>query len=82
MIRNPSPGGCRYCGVEKVKHCQIYHGPELGYGGFVAPTQEQIKERMLRRRRERRFATIVDNIYHESENEVNISMEHGLPNAD
>ncbi len=45
-----APGGCRYCGAEKYNHCQRYHGPELGFGGFVHPTQEQIKERMLANR--------------------------------
>lgn len=45
-----NPGGCRYCGVPKHEHCQIWHGPDLGTGGFVQPTQEQIKERMVTRR--------------------------------
>lgn len=45
-----NPGGCRYCGVPKHEHCQIWHGPDLGTGGFVEPTQEQIKERMIMRR--------------------------------
>lgn len=51
MIKNPNPGGCRFCGVDKPNHCQIWHGPGIGIGGFVDPTQEQIKERMLERRK-------------------------------
>lgn len=50
MIKNPNPGGCRWCGIDRQRHYQTYHGPDLGSGGFVDPTQEQIKERMLANR--------------------------------
>lgn len=45
----PNPGGCALCGADKQNHCQRWHGPGIGFGGFVDPTQEQIKERMLKR---------------------------------
>lgn len=53
MIKNPNPGGCRWCGIDRQRHYQTYHGPDLGSGGFVDPTQEQIKERMFARREAR-----------------------------
>jgi hypothetical protein len=46
-----NPGGCRYCGQPRYFHCQCWHGPERGFEGFIEPTQEQIKERMIERRR-------------------------------
>jgi len=45
-----NPGGCRYCGQPQYLHCQIWHGVGRGFEGFIPPTQEQIKDRMLRRR--------------------------------
>ncbi len=49
-MKETSPGGCFYCGLPKQNHCQVWHGPGIGISGFVEPTQEQIKERILRRR--------------------------------
>jgi len=45
-----NPGGCRHCGQPKYFHCQLWHGNDRGFEGFIEPTQEQIKERMIKRR--------------------------------
>ena len=78
--REICPGGCYYCGLPKYNHCQVWHGPGIGIGGFVPPTQEQIKERMRARRQERLNPTVES--YEDDFEEVNISMEFGLPSAD
>lgn len=46
-----NPGGCRYCGQPRYFHCQLWHGNDRGFEGFIEPTQEQIKERMIERSR-------------------------------
>jgi hypothetical protein len=43
------PSACRHCGVPKREHFSRWM-PEPGWHAHVAPTQEQIKERMLTRR--------------------------------
>ncbi len=53
-----NPGSCRWCGIDRQDHCQRWSRKlsEIdgnGWHGFVNPTQEQIKERMLERRRKR-----------------------------
>ncbi len=50
-----NPGSCRWCGINKQDHCQrwsseLHRLGENGWHGYVHPTQEQIKERMMRRR--------------------------------
>lgn len=83
-LRKPriiNPGGCKWCGVERQNHCQLWHGPELGFGGFVDPTQEQIKERMLERRKLRSNTIDLHQPYPVDEEEKNFS-DLGMPNAD
>ena len=49
----PSPSGCRYCGVDQRDHMQRWTPPSKGGPGWhqwTAPTQEQIKTRMITRR--------------------------------
>lgn len=41
--------GCRHCGVEARDHAQRWTQP-AGWHKWAAPTQEQIKQRMLTRR--------------------------------
>lgn len=54
-MHQKSPAGCRWCGQVRYFHCQRW-SKELsdltgnGSHGYVHPTQEQIKERMLKRR--------------------------------
>jgi len=48
VIANPSPNGCRRCGIDERGHA-IQVGVD-GSHTWEAPTQEQIKERMLARR--------------------------------
>lgn len=79
-----NPGGCRFCGADRQNHCQRWHGPGIGIGGFVDPTQEQIKERMIERRK-KRLNPPVESYFecaYDSDKEVNISMKFGYPNAD
>lgn len=50
-----NPGSCRWCGIDKPDHCQRWSRKlsEIdgnGWHGYVHPTQEQIKERMLKRK--------------------------------
>ncbi len=45
----PTPDGCRWCGIAKNDHYQQWR-PETGWHGWVTPTDEQRKERMLARR--------------------------------
>jgi hypothetical protein len=44
-----TPEGCRYCGVAKRDHCQLWH-PSVGWHGWVEPTREQICQRMRENR--------------------------------
>jgi hypothetical protein len=76
-----NPGGCRYCGQPRYFHCQLWHGPERGIEGFIEPTQEQIKERMLTRRGLRQVPVFVDNYPIHSE-ERNFPDNGLMPNAD
>ena len=46
----PAPDGCRHCGTAQREHPQKHH-PDVGFHGWVEPTDEQRKERMLVRRR-------------------------------
>jgi hypothetical protein len=51
------PGSCRWCGINKQDHCQrwsrqLHELGENGWHGFVHPTEEQIKARMLKHRKE------------------------------
>jgi hypothetical protein len=46
----PSPGGCRWCGVDARDHLQRWSAP-VGWHRWVPPTLEQRKERMRARRR-------------------------------
>jgi hypothetical protein len=46
------PSGCRYCGMERHGHMRRW-SPGAKWHGWTAPTQEQIKARMLARREER-----------------------------
>lgn len=47
-----APSGCAHCGIEAREHMQRWHA-QAGWHQWVAPTQEQIKARMLTRRAER-----------------------------
>ena len=47
-----SPNGCRWCGVDYQEHYQRWH-PDGGRHGWIQPTQDQIKARILKRRLER-----------------------------
>lgn len=44
-----APSGCRWCGIEERGHGRQYV-PETGWHAWEAPTLQQRKERMLRRR--------------------------------
>lgn len=46
------PSGCRHCGVERRAHFRRWSAG-AGWHGWTAPTQEQIKARMLARREQR-----------------------------
>lgn len=84
-MHQKSPGGCRWCGQVEYFHCSRW-SKELsdltgnGLHQFVHPTQEQIKERMLKRRAKKTEIPEEESQFHESEKEVNIS-EMGLPRA-
>lgn len=52
MIANPTPNGCRWCGIEKLRHYQRWTEP-VGWHGHVEPTDDQRLARMLARRTER-----------------------------
>lgn len=45
----PTPDGCRHCGTAEREHAQQHH-PDVGFHGWVEPTSDQRKERMLARR--------------------------------
>ena len=45
--------GCQHCGLPAREHMQRWK-PEPGWHKWVEPTQEQIKERMLARRAQRK----------------------------
>lgn len=47
-----TPSACRYCGIERHDHFRRW-SKEVKWHGWTAPTQEQIKARMLERRAER-----------------------------
>ena len=48
----PTPGGCRWCGLEQYGHMQWWL-PGRGFHRWTQPTQAQIKARMLARRQAR-----------------------------
>lgn len=47
MIANPNPNGCRHCGIDQRGHAIQVTAD--GSHTWEAPTQQQIKERMLAR---------------------------------
>lgn len=47
-----SPNACRYCGDDQYHHGNQWHR-EVGFHKWIAPTQEQIRDRMLARRAQR-----------------------------
>jgi hypothetical protein len=47
-----APNGCRWCGIEQREHFSRWK-PEPGWHTWEQPTQEQIKARMLARRKTR-----------------------------
>ncbi|MGC5012589.1 hypothetical protein ACLQ2R_17635 [Streptosporangium sp. DT93] len=47
-----APNGCTHCGIEQHDHAQRWTD-EAGWHVWAAPTQEQIKARMLTRRETR-----------------------------
>ncbi|MEV0247935.1 hypothetical protein AB0H76_15185 [Nocardia sp. NPDC050712] len=42
----PSPNSCRYCDVDRDAHLQRWV-PEVDWHGWIEPTDEQRKARML-----------------------------------
>lgn len=48
----PAPSGCRWCGIEARGHAQQWVA-EVGWHAWTAPTVQQRKDRMLKRRRGR-----------------------------
>jgi hypothetical protein len=48
-----APNGCRWCAVDEREHMQRWKAP-VGWHRWTAPTQEQIKDRMLARDHTRR----------------------------
>jgi hypothetical protein len=44
-----SPNGCRWCGIARLHHGGQW-APDVGWHTWVAPSDEQRKERMHRRR--------------------------------
>ncbi len=49
----PTPGGCRWCGLEEYGHRQWWL-PGRGFHKWAQPTQAQIKARMVARRNARK----------------------------
>jgi hypothetical protein len=47
--RLPNPNACRWCGVDKPSHNQRW-AQEVKWHGWVMPTGEQRRQRMLARR--------------------------------
>lgn len=45
----PNPSGCRHCGIDQREHARRWK-PPAGWHQWTAPTQQQIKDRMLARR--------------------------------
>lgn len=43
------PNACRHCGDDEYHHGRQWHR-EVGFHRWIAPTQEQIKDRMFARR--------------------------------
>lgn len=52
MTTRTAPNGCRLCGIERRGHA--IQGTANGSHTWTAPTNQQIKERMLARRNNRR----------------------------
>lgn len=48
----PTPYGCRWCGIAQRAHARQW-APIIGMHQWQEPSQEQIKERMTRRRADR-----------------------------
>lgn len=48
-VNGVAPTGCSVCGISDREHMQRYK-PPVGWHQWTAPTQEQIKARMLSRR--------------------------------
>lgn len=53
-----TPNGCQHCGIPQREHMQQWKPEPIGWHTWVAPTQAQIKERMLARRAARAQAAI------------------------
>ncbi|MEU6168040.1 hypothetical protein [Streptomyces tanashiensis] len=51
-----APSACRWCGIEERAHFQQWKAP-VGWHTWQAPTQEQIKARMVARRQTRTTPT-------------------------
>lgn len=49
MSTPPNPAACRWCGIDQRDHMQRWK-PPVGWHQHEAPTQAQIKARMLARR--------------------------------
>lgn len=49
----PPTNGCRHCGLPVREHMQRWSA-HAGWHKWVEPTQEQIKDRMLARRAQRK----------------------------
>jgi len=49
----PAPTGCGFCGIDQRGHGRQYAEPD-GWHQWQPPTQQQIKDRMLARRAERK----------------------------
>lgn len=49
MTTTPEPSGCAHCGAARRGHFQRWKDG-IGWHRWTAPTQQQIKERMLARR--------------------------------
>lgn len=45
----PAPNACRWCGVDRQEHMQLYV-EGVGWHGWAEPTDAQRKARMLARR--------------------------------
>ncbi|ATE56355.1 hypothetical protein CNX65_26335 [Actinosynnema pretiosum] len=54
-----SPNGCRWCGADKLAHGRLWV-PEVKWHGWVEPSSEQRKARMLARRKARSLVPAED----------------------
>ncbi|MFF1604188.1 hypothetical protein ACFVYV_43385 [Streptomyces mirabilis] len=51
-----APSACRWCGIPEREHAQRWK-PPVGWHKWAPPTQQQIKDRMLVRRANRKEPT-------------------------